>query len=161
MVFGASRMPSVLDQFPPSANPTSGEGRIFSRYFKRYCAVTTPTPWEDLKTKRAARFFRGGESRICGRVGQKSRFHRHPTRPLGVDDCGRGVGGADSETRCGKCRRHRHRRCLMRHVSHSQGALQGLTRRHSRALLSAIARRPRPAPATGEDPRQPAPPRRP
>src|SRR5438477_3294051 len=31
-----------------------------------------------------------GESRECGLGGQKSRFHRHPTRPPGVDDCGRG-----------------------------------------------------------------------
>src|SRR5205814_394007 len=31
-------------------------------------------------------FLRGGESRKCGLRGQKSRFHRHPTRPPGVDD---------------------------------------------------------------------------
>src|SRR5438477_10205124 len=30
-----------------------------------------------------------GESRKCGLGGQKSRFHRHRTRPPGVDDCGR------------------------------------------------------------------------
>src|SRR5205085_1639677 len=35
-------------------------------------------------------FFSRGESRKCGRGGQKSRFHRHRTRPPGVDDCGRG-----------------------------------------------------------------------
>src|SRR5712691_8351942 len=34
--------------------------------------------------------FSTGESRICGLGGQKSRFHRHRTRPPGVDDCGRG-----------------------------------------------------------------------
>src|SRR5437879_4340119 len=34
-------------------------------------------------------FFWEGESRKCGLGGQKSRFHRHRTRPLGVDDCGR------------------------------------------------------------------------
>src|SRR5438067_10821569 len=41
-------MPSVLDQSPPSADSTSGKGRIFFHFFKRYCAVTTPTPWGDL-----------------------------------------------------------------------------------------------------------------
>jgi len=35
-------------------------------------------------------FLSRGESRKCGRGGQKSRFHRHRTRPPGVDDCGRG-----------------------------------------------------------------------
>src|SRR5438552_13267200 len=35
-------------------------------------------------------FFSRGESRKCGLGGQKSRFHRHRTRPPGVDDCGRG-----------------------------------------------------------------------
>src|SRR5258708_4943653 len=38
-------MPSVLDQFRPSRDSTSGEGGIFSRFFNEYCTVTTPTPW--------------------------------------------------------------------------------------------------------------------
>src|SRR5205814_1111508 len=37
-----------------------------------------------------------GESRKCGLGGQKSRFHRHRTRPPRVDDCGRGREGARS-----------------------------------------------------------------
>src|SRR5260370_41381400 len=41
-------MPSVPDQAPSSADSTSGKGRIFFRYFKRYCAVTTPKPWRAL-----------------------------------------------------------------------------------------------------------------
>src|SRR5258708_5842084 len=53
-------MPSVLVQFQPSADSTFGEVRIFSRYFNEYRAVTTPTPGEDPKIKRAARCFRGG-----------------------------------------------------------------------------------------------------
>src|SRR5260370_24086685 len=53
-------MPSVLLQFQLSADSTSGESRIFSRFFNEYRAVTTPTPGEDPRIKRAARFFRGG-----------------------------------------------------------------------------------------------------
>src|SRR5947208_3321516 len=83
-------MPSVLVQLQPCPDSTSGEGRIFSRLFNEYCAATTPTAGADPRIKRAARFCLGrGESRKCGRVGQKSRFHRHPTRPTRVDDFGR------------------------------------------------------------------------
>ena len=35
-------MPNVLDQSPPSVASTSGSGRRFFHFFKRYCAVTTP-----------------------------------------------------------------------------------------------------------------------
>src|SRR5258708_39534401 len=53
-------MPSVRLQFQLSADSISGEGRIFFRFFKRYCAVTTPTSGEDPRIKRVTRYFRGG-----------------------------------------------------------------------------------------------------
>src|SRR5260370_10811389 len=53
-------MPSVLVQFQPSRDSTSGEGRIFSRFFNEYRAVNPPTPGEDPRRKRVTRFFRGG-----------------------------------------------------------------------------------------------------
>src|SRR5882762_2197564 len=40
-------MPSVVVQFRPSRDSTSGEGRIFFHFFKRYLAVTSPTSGED------------------------------------------------------------------------------------------------------------------
>src|SRR5437764_3472158 len=49
-------MASVLDQSRPSHDSTSGEGRICSRFFNEYCAVTTATSGEDPRTKRTARF---------------------------------------------------------------------------------------------------------
>ena len=58
-------MPSVVAQFQPFGDSTSGEGRIFSRFFNEYCAVTTATSGEDPRTKRTARFYSRGESRIC------------------------------------------------------------------------------------------------
>src|SRR6266481_2281715 len=75
VVFGASRMPSVLDQFPPSADSTSGEGRIFSRYFKRYFAVTTPTAWGDVARSSPKSQGRGvaDSETLC----EKCRWHRH------------------------------------------------------------------------------------
>src|SRR5436305_7143373 len=87
-------MPSVVDQFRPSHDSTSGEGRIFSHFLKRYVAVTASTFWEALKKE-------------GGREGWESRTVRHFT---------------------GKCRWHRHRRCLtrVRHLSHSPRALQGV-----------------------------------
>src|SRR5258708_9970563 len=94
-------MPSVLLQFQLSADSTSGESRIFFRFFKRYRAVTTATSGEDPRIKRGTRFFRGGESRMSGLAALRCRCQRHLPRPLGVDDCGRGVEVADSETLCG------------------------------------------------------------
>src|SRR5438445_2653321 len=41
-------MPSVLDQSRPSADSTSGKGRIFFLFLKRYSPVTAPTAWGDL-----------------------------------------------------------------------------------------------------------------
>src|SRR6266403_734249 len=87
-------MPSVLDQFRPSRDSTSGEGRLVVHCFKRYVAVTAPTSREYLKK-------RGGEG------GWESRTVRHFA---------------------GKCRWHRHRRCItrVRHLSHPQRALHGI-----------------------------------
>src|SRR5260370_41551336 len=73
-VLGASRMPSVLHQSQLSADSTSGEGRIFSRFFNEYRAVTTPTPGEDPGIKRASRFFRGGSPRLVDWEGKKADF---------------------------------------------------------------------------------------
>src|SRR6266851_5761944 len=67
-------MPSVLVQFQPSRDSTSGEGRIFSRFFSEYRAVTTPTSGEDPRRKRAARFFRGGSPGLVDWEGRKADF---------------------------------------------------------------------------------------
>src|SRR5437762_14156306 len=97
-------MPSILDQSPPSSDSTSGKGRRFSRFFNEYCAVTTATSGENPRTKRAARFFPRGGSRISLLAALRCRCHRHLPRPLGVYCCVRGVGVADGETLRDKCR---------------------------------------------------------
>src|SRR5437588_5946802 len=67
-------MPGVPVQFRPSRDSTSGEGRLFSRFFKRYVAVTTPTSWEDLKKEGGEG---GWESRTVRHFAEKCRWHRH------------------------------------------------------------------------------------
>ena len=82
-------MPSVLVQIPPFADSTSGEGRIFSRFFNEYCAVTSATSGEIQGQNEQRVFIRGGCPGLVD-WGQKCRFHRHPTGLLGVDYCRRG-----------------------------------------------------------------------
>src|SRR5256885_14336685 len=80
-------MPSVVVQISPFADSTSGEGRIFSRFFNEYRAVTTPTSGKDKAN--SAFLFRGGCPGLVD-SGQKCRFHRHPTGLPRVDYCRRG-----------------------------------------------------------------------
>jgi len=118
-------MPSVLVQFQLSADSTSGEGRIFSRFFNEYRAVTTPTSGEDPRIKRGTRFFRGGSPGLAD--WQRSDADAIGIYPVHwewtiVD------GGWKSRTvrHFAESRWRPHRRCLtrVRHLSPSQGALQ-------------------------------------
>src|SRR5437667_4738841 len=68
-------MPSVLDQFQPSADSRSGEGRIFFLFLKRYRAVTTPTSWGDLARDFPLRHQQAFHPAARSRL-QWRRFHR-------------------------------------------------------------------------------------
>ena len=139
-------MPSVLVQFRPSRDSTSGEGRIFSRFFNEYRAVTTPTSGEDPGIKPAARSFPRGESRISERAAVRCRCHRHLPRPPAVDGCGRAVPVADSETRCEKSAKSHpksRQRALRTRRDRTQALAVGwIAQRHPELPLDPVVPRP-------------------
>src|SRR5258708_26484633 len=87
-------MPGVLLQPAPCIDSRSAEAAGSPRYFSVILTVTFRDQWLELgRTQQAspAFFISRGESRNRGLGGQKSRCHRHRTRPLEVDCCGRGT----------------------------------------------------------------------
>src|SRR5260221_12138349 len=76
--------------FPPPVSSPVRRGRSLES--RRCCRWRGLSAISAGATPRAEmlNFLRGGESPIRGLKGQKCRCHRHRTRPLGVDDCGRG-----------------------------------------------------------------------